>query len=73
MMKLSVFILDKILIYLLKQVIIIVYIKINDILNFVRNGIIKYLKNFYRINNFFEFEMNKYLFSKVSDFYIIAC
>lgn len=72
-MKLSVFILDKILIYLLKQVIIIVYIKINDILNFVRNGIIKYLKNFYRINNFFEFEMNKYLFSKVSDFYIIAC
>lgn len=73
MMKLSVFILDKVLIYLLKQVIIIVYIKINDILNFVRNGIIKYLKNFYRINNFFEFEMNKYLFSKVSDFYIIAC
>lgn len=72
-MKLSVFILDKVLIYLLKQVIIIVYIKINDILNFVRNGIIKYLKNFYRINNFFEFEMNKYLFSKVSDFYIIAC
>lgn len=73
MMKLSVFILDKVLIYLLKQVIIIVYIKINDILNFVRNGIIKYLKNFYRINNFFEFEMNKYLFSKVSDLYIIAC
>lgn len=72
-MKLSVFILDKVLIYLLKQVIIIVYIKINDILNFVRNGIIKYLKNFYRINNFFEFEMNKYLFSKVSDLYIIAC